>query len=375
MLVVAAPLVVVVAGDVVVVVVDEGQWNVRSQACPEQQTVVALHGSPSSVQQSQPEGLDWQCSNWTGQAPMPQLVLFVHTIPGFWHEHLFPLGEFMRHVCPAGQLPPHIPAPDPPEPATNPHGIVVVVVVAVATVVVVVDVLVVAAPLVLVVDGDVVVVVVDEGQWNVRSHACPEQQTVAALHGLPSIVQQSQAPEGGVGWQCSYWTGQAPMPQLVLFVHTIPGFWHEHLLPLGEFMRHVCPGGQLPPHIPAADPPEPATNPHGIVVVVVVAVTTVVVEPPAMVVVVVAVVVVVVAHTAIPRAALPDWNAARSGASSTASTASMFSASWLARPVQVSAETWVWQSTEPASVTEQSSPCPWSAESAAAPPRPSARTG
>ena len=63
MVVVAAPLVVVVDGDVVVVVVDEGQWNVRSHACPEQQTVAALHGSPSSVQQLQPEGVDWQCSN------------------------------------------------------------------------------------------------------------------------------------------------------------------------------------------------------------------------------------------------------------------------------------------------------------------------
>ena len=62
------------------------------------------------------------------------------------------------------------------------------------------DVLVVVGPLVLVVVGDVVVV--DEGQWNVRSHACPEQQTVAALHGLPSGVQQSQ-PEGA-DWQCSY---------------------------------------------------------------------------------------------------------------------------------------------------------------------------
>ena len=235
------------------------------------------------------------------------------------------------------------------------------------------DVLVVVGPLVLVVDGDVVVV--DEGQWKVGSHACPEQQTVAALHGLPSRVQQSQ-PEG-VDWQCSYWTGQRPAPQLVLLAQTTPGLSHWHLFPVVELRRQVCPGGQLPPHIPAADPPEPGTNPHGIVVVVVVAVATVVdvvVEPPATV-VVVAVVVVVVTHTAMPSAALPDWNAARSGVSSTASAASMFSASWLARPVQVSAETWVWQSSEPASVTEQSSPCPWSAESAAAPPRPSARTG
>jgi len=128
-------------------------------------------------------------------------VLLAQTIPGLSHWHLFPDGEFMRHVCPGGQLPPHIPAPDPPEPATNPHGIVVVVVVAVATVVVVVDVLVVVGALVLVVVGGVVVVVVEAGQWNVTSHVCPEQQTVAALHGLPSAVQQSQ-PEG-VGWQCS----------------------------------------------------------------------------------------------------------------------------------------------------------------------------
>jgi len=55
--------VLVVVGDVVVVVVDAGQWNVRSHACPEQQTVAALHGLPSAVQQSQPEGVDWQCSN------------------------------------------------------------------------------------------------------------------------------------------------------------------------------------------------------------------------------------------------------------------------------------------------------------------------
>ena len=142
----------------------------------------------------------------------------------------------------------------------------------------------------------------------------------------------------------------------MLLAQTTPGLSHWHLFPLGEFRRHVCPGGQLPPHIPAADPPEPGTNPHGIVVVVVVAVDAVV-ELPATV-VVVAVVVVVVAHTAMPSAALPDWNVARSAASSTASAASMFSASWLARLVQVSAETWVWQSSEPASVTTQSSPCP-----------------
>jgi len=167
-------------------------------------------------------------------------VLLAQTIPGLSHWHLFPLGEFMRHVCPGGQLPPHIPAADPPEPGTNPHGIVVVVVVAVEVVVEPpATVVVVAGPLVLVVDGDVVVVVVDEGQWKVRSHACPEQQTVAALHGLPSIVQQSQ-PEG-VDWQCSNWTEQRPMPQLVLFVHTTPGFRHWQLFPFGEFRRHVCP--------------------------------------------------------------------------------------------------------------------------------------
>jgi hypothetical protein len=117
------------------------------------------------------------------------------------------------------------------------------------------------------------------------------------------------------------------MPHEFVPAQTRPDGKHWHVLPFGAFTRQLCPGGQLPPQIPA---PPPGMNPQGIVVVVV--------EPPAMV-VVVAVVVVVVTHTAMPSASLPDWNAARSWASSTASAASMFSASWLARPVQVSAET------------------------------------
>jgi hypothetical protein len=204
-LVVVGPLVLVVDDDVVVV--DEGQWNVRSHACPEQQTVAALHGLPSAVQQLHPEGVDWQCSNWTGHSPRPQLVLLVQTTPGFSHWHLFPVGELRRQVCPGGQLPPHIPAADPPEPGTNPHGIVVVVV-AVATVVVVVVVVVVIVGAV--VDVVVVDVLVDVATsvvvevWHVPltgSHVWPAQQTVAAEHGSPVSVQQLHPL--GVDWHRS----------------------------------------------------------------------------------------------------------------------------------------------------------------------------
>jgi len=251
----------------------------------------------------------------------------LHACMSGWQEQLLPLGAFMRHVCPAGHVPPQIPAAPL---GTSWHGMVVVVVgpVVVVAVVVVVTVLGVVEDVLVDIVVDVLVVAARHRPLTV-SHGCPEQQTLVVEQRSPVWVQQLHDP-GPLGWHRSNCTGQAP--EQFVELHACMTGWQEQVLPLGAFMRHVCPGGHVPPQTPA-DPL--AMSRHGMVVVVV---CTVVV----LVVVVVGPAVVVVVQVESPTAWRPLTNAARSAGLVYCSAVSTLLASCVARPAHVGAENTSW---------------------------------
>ena len=315
--------VVVVVGDGVVVVVGAaGQRPLTvSHGWPEQQTVAVEQKSPVRVQQPHDVGpFGWHRSNCTEQ--LPEQFVELHACMSGWQEQVLPLGAFIMHVCPDGHVPPQTPAAPL---GTSWQGIVVVVVgPGVVVVVVVITVVDVNEDVLVAIVVDVLVVAATQRPLMV-SHGWPEQQTLAVEQRSPVSVQQLHC-AGPVGWHRSNCTEQAP--EQFVELHPCMTGWHEHVLPLGAFMRHACPGGHVPPQTPAAPL---AMSRHGMVVVVV---WTVVV----LVVVVVGAAVVVVVQVERPMAWRPLTNAARSAGLVYCSVVSTLRASCVARPAHVGAE-------------------------------------
>src|SRR5437868_11922712 len=102
---------------------------------------------------------------------------------------------------------------------------------------------------VVVADGMVVVVGAAGQRPLTASHDWPEQQTLALEQKSPVKVQQPHD-AGPFGWHRSNCTGQ--LPEQFVGLHACMSGWQEQVLPLGAFMRHVCPDGHVPPQTPAA---------------------------------------------------------------------------------------------------------------------------